>query len=118
MKRTSSHLHATASYSNRSIAPPGEAVKQTTKGSVISRSTSGQAAGAILKKFLLSLIFATLTCWAAAQDTAAADIAREATGLRAYGKVYVVVAVLATILAGFFIYVIRIDRKISRLEKE
>lgn len=38
--------------------------------------------------------------------------------LRADGKIYVVVAVLTTILVGLFVYAIVIDRKISSLEKE
>jgi CcmD family protein len=38
--------------------------------------------------------------------------------LRSNGKIYVVVAVLVTILAGLFFYLIRLDRKIGRLEKE
>lgn len=36
--------------------------------------------------------------------------------LRQDGKIYVVVTVLVTILVGLFIYVIRTDRKISKLE--
>jgi len=36
----------------------------------------------------------------------------------ANGKIFVVVAVLALILVGIFIYLFFIDRKISRLEKE
>lgn len=38
--------------------------------------------------------------------------------MRTNGKIYVVVAVLATIFAGIFAYLIYIDRKITRLEKE
>ena len=41
-----------------------------------------------------------------------------ADALRANGKIYVVVAVLSAMLAGLLFYVIRLDRKISRLEKE
>lgn len=41
-----------------------------------------------------------------------------ATGMRADGKIYVVVAVVVTILAGICFYLIYLDRKISRLEKE
>jgi len=37
--------------------------------------------------------------------------------LRANGKIYVVVAVLLVILAGLILYVARLDRKITRLEK-
>ena len=40
-----------------------------------------------------------------------------ATGLYASGKIYVVVAVLVTILVGLFAYLIYIDKKISKLEK-
>jgi hypothetical protein len=38
--------------------------------------------------------------------------------LRSNGRIYVVVAVVLTILAGLIIYLIRLDRKISRLEKD
>lgn len=41
-----------------------------------------------------------------------------ATGMRADGKIYVVVAILVTILSGIFIYLIYLDRKMSKLEKE
>lgn len=38
--------------------------------------------------------------------------------MRSNGKIYVVVAVLAIILIGLFIFLINIDRKINRLEKQ
>lgn len=38
--------------------------------------------------------------------------------MRSNGKIYVVVAVLVTIVIGLFIYLIRIDKKVSKLEKE
>jgi hypothetical protein len=41
-----------------------------------------------------------------------------ADGLRANGKIYVVVLVLVTILAGVILYVVRLDRKIHKLEKD
>jgi CcmD family protein len=34
------------------------------------------------------------------------------------GKIFVVVAVLAVILVGIFVYLYFIDRKVTRLEKE
>ncbi|MFL5773456.1 MAG: CcmD family protein [Flavisolibacter sp.] len=34
------------------------------------------------------------------------------------GKIYVVVAVVLTIFAGIIIYLVRLDRKMTRLEKE
>ena len=38
--------------------------------------------------------------------------------MRSNGRIYVVVAVMVTILTGLILYVLRLDRKISRLEKE
>jgi CcmD family protein len=38
--------------------------------------------------------------------------------MRSNGKIYVVVIVLATIFAGIFAYLVSLDRKISKLEKE
>ncbi|MGB3585759.1 MAG: hypothetical protein WBA23_04425 [Tunicatimonas sp.] len=37
---------------------------------------------------------------------------------RQEGKIYVVVAVMLLIFSGLVIYAIRIDQKVSRLEKE
>jgi len=51
-------------------------------------------------------------------DSGAAQRVEMADQLRANGKIYVVVAVLIVILAGLILYVVRLDRKISRLEKE
>ena len=42
----------------------------------------------------------------------------EAYVMRSNGKIYVVVMVLATIFAGIFVYLLMLDRKISKLEKE
>ena len=33
------------------------------------------------------------------------------------GKIFVVIAVMVTILAGLVLYLVRLDRKISKLEK-
>ncbi len=38
--------------------------------------------------------------------------------LRQDGKIYVVVVVLLTLLAGVFFYLVSLDRKVSRLEKQ
>lgn len=38
--------------------------------------------------------------------------------MRSNGKIYVVVAVVLIILIGLLLYLVRLDRKISRLEKE
>lgn len=41
-----------------------------------------------------------------------------AVGMRSNGKIYVVVAVVVTILLGVIAYLASLDRKISRLEKD
>jgi len=38
--------------------------------------------------------------------------------MRSNGRIYVVVAVMLTILIGLVLYIVRLDRKISKLEKE
>lgn len=38
--------------------------------------------------------------------------------LRADGKIWVVVAVIAAVFAGIVVYLVRLDRQISKLEKE
>lgn len=38
--------------------------------------------------------------------------------MRSNGKIYVVVAVILTIFAGIILYLIRLDRKITKLEKQ
>jgi hypothetical protein len=38
--------------------------------------------------------------------------------LRSNGKIYVVVAVVLIVLAGLIIFLVQIDRKVSRLEKK
>jgi len=64
-----------------------------------------------MKKLIAILILIFLTFFANAQDVKMADMMKE------NGKIYVVIAVMLTILAGLVLYLIRLDRKISRLEK-
>ncbi len=47
-----------------------------------------------------------------------ADGVEMADRMRADGKIWVVVAVIAAIFAGIIVYLIRLDRQISKLEKE
>ncbi len=49
--------------------------------------------------------------------TYAQDKVEMADSMRNNGKIYVVVAVCMTILIGLFVYVIILDKKISRFEK-
>ncbi len=62
---------------------------------------------------MLSLLIALM-----ASANLFAQEVKMADALRADGKIYVVVAVLSVLLAGLLLYVIRLDRKITRLEKE
>ena len=47
-----------------------------------------------------------------------ADVVEMADLMRSNGKIYVVVAVLMIIFSGLAIFLISIDRKVSRMEKE
>ena len=68
---------------------------------------------------LISTLFCcllTISVWAqGGEDAKKAEMADK---FRADGKIYVVVAVLVTILLGLIIYVARLDRKINKLEKD
>ncbi len=65
-----------------------------------------------MKYLFTNLLFLLMSFSLAAQDISMAD------EMRANGKIYVVVAVLTTILLGMIIYLITIDRKLKKLEKE
>ena len=64
-----------------------------------------------MKKLITISIFILFTFLAKAQDVNMADVMKE------NGKIYVVIAVMLTILAGLVLYLVRLDRKISKLEK-
>ncbi len=68
----------------------------------------------IIRKITLLLTFILPVCTLFAQDKKVemADL------MRANGRIYVVVAVALTILFGLLLYVARLDRKISKLEKD
>lgn len=63
-------------------------------------------------KVILSILLLFLPFLMKAQEIEMAD------QMRANGKIYVVVAVLLIILLGLLFYLISMDRKINRLEKE
>jgi hypothetical protein len=67
-----------------------------------------------VKPTLLSLAFLLSSTFLMAQQkqTEMADL------MRSNGRIYVVVAVMVTILAGLVLYVARLDKKISKLEKD
>lgn len=64
----------------------------------------------MIKKIILSFFFILCNLVLFAQDMA--------DEMRKNGKIYVVVAVLVAIFIGIIIYLIRLDRKLSKLEKE
>ena len=64
-----------------------------------------------MKKLITISIFLFFTFFVKAQVVNMADAMKE------NGKIYVVIAVMLTILAGLVLYLVRLDRKISKLEK-
>ena len=66
------------------------------------------------KKLLLFVSF-LLPCVLWAQNETKVDMADT---MRSSGKIYVVVAVILTIFAGIIIYLIRLERKLTKLEKQ
>ena len=65
--------------------------------------------------FLLLLALLLPVLHAAAQT---AETPEMADSFRADGKIYVVVAVIAVVLAGLLALLVSLDRKVSRLERE
>ena len=64
---------------------------------------------------LLTTILFTLTTLLANAQTAGTSTSLDI--MKSNGKIYVVVAVVLVILFGLFAYVWRLDKKITRLEK-
>jgi len=79
-----------------------------------------------MHKFLLTLLLlwavgTAAPVWAQTSSSPAASVSSQvemADVMRQDGKIYIVVAVLVTLLLGVLLYLISLDRKISRLEKE
>jgi hypothetical protein len=68
----------------------------------------------IIKKItsLLAVLLIPVIIFAQEKQVSMAD------QMRSNGRIYVVVAVMLTILIGLVLYVVRLDRKISKLEKD
>ena len=64
-----------------------------------------------MKKLISISAFTFFSLFVKAQDVKMADVMKD------NGKIYVVIAVMLTILAGLVLYLIRLDRKLSKLEK-
>ena len=64
-----------------------------------------------MKKLFGILVFTLFALLVKAQQVEMADVMKD------NGKIYVVIAVMLTILAGLVLYLVRLDRRISKLEK-
>lgn len=72
-----------------------------------------------MKKILLAfLLLATNLLFFSSSAVAQAEQPEMADVMRSNGKIYVVVVVCLIILFGLIGYVIRLDRKLSKLEKQ
>ena len=58
------------------------------------------------------MLFSTVATFAQENEVEMADT------MRSNGRIYVVVAVMLTILIGLILYIVRLDKKISKMEKE
>jgi hypothetical protein len=66
-------------------------------------------------KKIISLFFAFLSTLCAFAQTSEVEMADT---MRANGKIYVVVGIIFIVLVGFITYLILLDRKITKVEKE
>lgn len=69
----------------------------------------------MLKRIILSSFLLINVISIFAQNTAT-DSVEMADTMRSNGKIYVVVLVLGVILTGIIVYLINLDKKISRIE--
>ncbi len=65
-----------------------------------------------LKKIAATIAFAMFSFFAQAQTASNDSI------LKTNGKIYVVMIVVIVIVAGLFLYLLNLDRKINKLEKK
>jgi CcmD family protein len=70
----------------------------------------------VMKRLLFILPAILLSITAFTQDPTGNRVGM-ADQMRGNGRIYVVVAVMITILTGLILYIVRLDRKISKWEK-
>ncbi len=70
-----------------------------------------------MKTFINTIILSLITTLVSFAQTAGSDI-EMADQLRADGKIWSVIAVILVIFIGLILYLIRLDSKISKLEKK
>lgn len=68
--------------------------------------------------FCSTLLFAQEEKYKVSEKDYVNEQVEMADAMRQSGKIYVVVAVVITIFAGLIVYLIRLDKKVSRLEKD
>jgi len=66
----------------------------------------------------MRLFFSTILCVMVTMAANAQENVSDLGLMRSNGKIFVVMAVVLTILIGLFAYLFSIDKKITRLEKE
>jgi hypothetical protein len=69
-----------------------------------------------IKKVLFLCLAILISVATFSQDSTNKNVAM-ADEMRSNGRIYVVIAVMLTILAGLIFYVARLDRKVSKWEK-
>lgn len=69
-----------------------------------------------MKKIFAAIMFLVVSTITGAQ--AGTKKVETADLMRSNGRIYVVVAVMLTILIGLVLYIARLDKKISKMEKE
>ena len=72
----------------------------------------------MLRKTFVFLFLLLLVLSGFAQQTPGPQEIEMADTMRSNGKIYVVVAVLSAIFVGITVYLVMLDRKITKLEKE
>lgn len=65
-----------------------------------------------LKRIIPFVILLLINIVASAQGKENTDF------MRSNGRIYVVIAVMLTILVGLILYLVRLERKVSKLEKQ
>ncbi len=68
-----------------------------------------------MKRLLMLIIALFFNALVFAQESTGVEMA---DGLRSSGKIYVVVASIAVIFFGIVFYLVTLDRRLSKLEKE
>jgi hypothetical protein len=70
----------------------------------------------LFKKIIVAVFFAFAAIIVKAQDAVAA--APENDLMRSHGRIYLVMTIVLVLIAGLLLYLISIDKKISKLENK